>query len=160
MFLLDYVEVSIDDVLKGQIQLESFRSKSNAETLVKILCGDDELLTESLIDVCPQMKCLSNDIPTREEIEKLLITAVGIDFVIDADKKFGKNYNGQYQNSLMELRNARGKDITQKARLLKDTKERENFISGLSIYSQEDFVRMDNNLNNLQDVNNDLIKML
>ena len=83
----------------------------------------------------------------RDELEKMYISRVGLDDIIEArdDVKkqeliYGSKLNHRYENSLIALRRERGKEIAKELKTIKTPEARETFLNGLSQAEREDVV--------------------
>ncbi len=154
----EYKTVYTKQILDAQRKLQNCQNKTYANTLLVQLC-DEKLLAEAVATFCPYITSISSHEISREDLEKILINAFGIDLVIKADKEHGAKHNKHYQNSLMALRSLRGKEIIELSDCLTN-EEFEEYVSDLSEYAKEDYQNARLAQKNLATVNETVIKSL
>ena len=116
------------------------------DSMIKVLCSPS---ISQLKQVLVGMGASWDDVASksRDELEKMYISRVGLDDIIEArdDVKkqeliYGSKLNHRYENSLIALRRERGKEIAKELKTIKTPEARETFLNGLSQAEREDVV--------------------
>ena len=100
---------TLENVVENQI-------KSKSEEIIDVLCGGTYRLKEALVVLGNDPRKFKSN--TREELEQLYISQIGLDEVINAqkiikeqEKESDSKRNHRYENTLQAMRMQRGKEI-------------------------------------------------
>ena len=117
--------------------------------IIKTLCSPDKDIQKALKEMgvrfIERFRCKN-----RDDLQKLYILHVGLDRVIDLDKKAenakkyqtGEKSNLNYQNALQALRDERAQSIIELFESTKNKKTYEQIFADLSANEKEDVARV------------------
>ena len=139
-FLTDEMVKEIEKYEKNASSTE--KNRSEQKQIIENLCGKRVKLETALLDLgVPQEEITS---ATREDLEKLYMTKVGLDEIIEAANYVKSQETPEsgiihrYENSLQALRHKRGQVLCYKIKRLPTKEERNDFVSPLSDFEKED----------------------
>ena len=161
-FLTDEMVKEIEKYEKNASLSE--KNRSEQKEIIENLCGKRVKLETALLDFgVPQEKITY---ATREDLEKLYITKVGLDETIEAANYVKSQETPEseiihrYENSLQALRHKRGQELCYKIKRLPTKEERNDFISPLSDFEKEDMTTEYKWSQNMSNAVKDLLCML